>query len=55
MFRYSIPILTFRLHPKIKNLDMLHAPDYSNMKLDQMQKKLETCKQKDAEIAKAME
>ena len=48
-------IYHYRGHPKIKNLDMMHAADYSNMRLNQMQRKLSDAKQKDADVAKKME
>ena len=44
-----------RAHPKIKNLDMLHAADYSNVGLQQMEWKLMDAKKKDKMVSKDME
>ena len=36
-------------------MDMLHAPDYANMNMGQMQRKLESAKKSDKAMAKAIE
>ena len=43
------------MHPKIKNIDMMHAPDYANMGYKQLQKKVDACKKKDKDITKEIE
>ena len=45
----------FRPHPKVKQIDMLHASDYANMDLPQMEKKLKENKHNDESVAKAMQ
>ena len=40
----------FRGHPKVKGIDMMHAADYSNMKLDQMERKLRESKKNDEDL-----
>ena len=45
----------FRGHPKVKRVDMLHAPDYANMQMGQMTRKLKDSKVSDAQIARAIE
>ena len=35
--------------------DMMHAADYSNMKMGQMTKNIDTAKKKDKQIAKVIE
>ena len=39
----------------MKSLNMMHAPDYANMELDQMAKKLDEAKKKDKSVTKSME
>ena len=53
--QHSMLYFLFRLHPKIKNIDMLHAPDYVNMKRSQMENKMSECNKKDVEVTRAME
>ena len=43
------------MHPKIKNIDMMHAPDYANMGYKQLQKKVDASKKKDKDITKEIE
>ena len=43
-----------RGHPKIKAIDMLHAADYANMNLQQMEKKKQDSKAKDQKLSKGM-
>ena len=45
----------FRGHPKVRNMDMMHASDYSNMSLEQMDKKMQENKKKDKQYAKGLE
>ena len=45
----------YRPHPKIKQLDMLHAVDYANMGLDQMNRKLQESKKNDESFGHAMQ
>ena len=41
----------YRGHPKVLNLDMLHTNDYSNMGLQQMNKKINESKRNDENLA----
>ena len=43
--------ISFRGHLKVKELDMMHALDYSNMGMDQMQRKMQQNKAKDLQFA----
>ena len=45
----------FSGHPKVKQLDMLHAADYTNMDLKQVNSKLKQTKSNDELINKAMQ
>ena len=47
--------LFFRGHPKVKRVDMMHTSDYSNMKIEQVARKLDTVKKTDQAIAAAIE
>ena len=40
-------LFIFRPHPKVRDMDMLHASDYANMGMQQMEKKLNENKKKD--------
>ena len=44
-----------RGHPKVKRLDMFHAPDYGNMKLAQMTRKMDEAKELDNALAKSIQ
>ena len=44
-----------RPHPKVRQIDMLHATDYVNMNYNQVVKKLNENKRNDLYIAKAMQ
>ena len=59
MFQYYIvkrdAFCNFRPHPNVKEIDMLHAADYSNMDYHQMSKSLGEGKKKDMSLAKAMQ
>ena len=46
---------TFRGHPKVRRLDMMHATDYSNMGFDQMNKKVADAKKLDKFISNSIE
>ena len=39
----------------MKRINMMHAPDYANMQLHQMDKKLEESKKKDKAVTKGMQ
>ena len=55
LYRYILLINNFSGHPKIKELNMMHARDYSNMSVEQVNRNLKSSKEKDAAIAKSMQ
>ena len=53
--KQKIRISFCRGHPKVKCLAMMHASDFANMGMDQMERKVLENKQKDQNLAKAIE
>ena len=45
----------FRPHPKVQQIDMLHASDYANMNLQQMNKTLNQNKKNDKSVSDQMQ
>ena len=52
---FSFWYFDFRGHPKVKKIDMLHAADYANMQIGQMNRKVNQSKLSDEAIARAIE
>ena len=52
--RYLIFVDHFRGHPQVKRIDMLHAADYANMGIAQMNHKVESAKKTEKSIAEAI-
>ena len=58
--KYHLPwskycIYTFRGHPRIRKLDMMHATDYANMDLAELQRNIEANKKKDKQLTKVVQ